>query len=768
MNQKYFFTQNTISHLFAIKNTLKTSLWLCIFCIFASNLSAKHIVGGDMTYRYLSDINDSTKLFEITLVIYRDCASGGGQFDNPAVIGVFRGSRNSADLLSTIDVDINTEATVEPVVPPCADVSGVDVCVESATYIFTQEIVFSPNESHFIVYQRCCRTNQIVNILQPGAYGATYLVEITPAAFLGNNNSPTFVNFPPTYICDKFELNFDHSAVDTDGDSLTYSFCTPISGGGDGMSGGGNCMSPVPNPPCNPPWEEVVFVGQYSSEAPMFGTPVVTVDTFTGLMVGKPVGLGQYVVGICANEYRNGVLIGTTIRDFQFNVVNCATVVIAEIRESEFIAGQGFVIAKCGVKDFTVINDSPVSPFVLSTVWEFDLGDSIFTTTDEDAMFTVPTYGEYIGALYLNRGGACPDSAFIKIIAQPDITADFSYTYDICENMPVLFQDQSIAEAAGGVKIWNWDTGNISSTEENPEIQFPSFGTYSMTLTVIDTNNCKDEITKTIVWQPQILPTVKEFPTQTVCLPQLVTFDLIDSVEALNARIDWDFGDGTSKGNIWKPTHLYDKVGVFYPKVTLSNDYDCLAADTLNGKVIVNPSPTADFEFFPKKISNIENEIKFSDLSSDDAVVWEWRFGQEGNSRTQNPTYTVQDTGSMKVFFSVMNQYGCIDSTYKILDIVPKIKLYLPNAFSPDKAISDGNDRFGVLGIILGTTLFDLRIYSRWGEMVFQTDDPNEGWDGRRRGNKKLLSSGVYTYILQVKDTRGEPYTVEGTVTLVK
>jgi gliding motility-associated-like protein len=768
MYQKHFFIKNTNSYLFAAKNALKISLWLCFLCFFANNLSAKHIVGGDMTYRYLSDVNDSTKLFEITLVIYRDCASGGGQFDNPAVVGVFRGSRDAADLLSTIDVDIASEVTVEPVVPPCADVTGVNVCVESATYTFTQEIVFSPNESHFIVYQRCCRTNQIVNILNPGTFGATYLVEITPAAFLGNNNSPTFVNFPPTFICNKFELNFDHRAIDSDGDSLSYSFCTPISGGGNGMGGGGNCSSPTPNPPCNPPWEQVVFVGQYNEGAPMSGEPVIKVDELTGFMTGEPFNLGQFVVGICCNEYRDGILIGTTIRDFQFNVVNCSTVVIAEIRESEFIAGQGFVIAKCGEKDFDVINDSPFSPFVLSTLWEFDLGDSIFTTTTQDASFTVPTYGEYIGALYLNRGGACPDSAYIKIIAQPDITADFSYTYDVCENKPVIFQDESIAEAAGGVKIWSWDAGINASTIENPEIQFPSFGTYPVTLTVIDTNNCKDEITKNVIWQPHILPTVSIFPTQTVCVPQLVTFDVIDSLEALDARVDWDFGDGTSKGNIWKPTHLYDKVGIYYPKVILSNEYDCLAADTLSGRVVVNPSPTANFDYLPKKISNIENEIKFTDISSDDAVVWEWRFGQEGNSRVQNPIYSVQDTGKMEVYFSVMNQYGCIDSTYKILDIVPKIKFYLPNVFSPDKAISDGNDRFGVLGIILGTNLFDLKVYSRWGEMVFQTNDPNEGWDGRRKGNKKLLPTGVYTYTLQVKDTRGEPYIIEGTVTLVK
>jgi gliding motility-associated-like protein len=749
-------------------STFKMGILMCFICLLSFQGNSKHIVGGDMTYRYLSDVNDSTKLFEITLVVYRDCQSGGGQFDNPAVFGVFKGNRLASDLLFTQEINITSQESVEPVIPPCADVTNVMVCVESATYIFTQELVFTPDASYFIAYQRCCRTNQIVNIFEPSTQGATYLVEITPAAFLGNNNGATFLNFPPTFICNEFELNFDHSAVDMDGDSLSYSFCTPISGGGNGMSGGGNCQSPVPNPPCAPPWDEVTFVAPYTNTAQMAGSPTVIIDTETGLLTGKPFGLGQYVVGVCAREYRNGVQIGTTIRDFQFNVVNCETVVISKIRESVIVAGQGFVIATCGQTDFTVINDSPPSSFIENILWEFDLGDSIFTTSTQDASFTVPSYGEYTGALFLNRGGECPDSAYITIIAQPGITADFDYSYDICDDLPVTFQDKSIAEAPGGVKIWNWDANFASSLEENPTIQFQTYGTFPVTFTVIDTNNCKDEVTKNVVWEPKILPEVKDFPRQIVCVPQLVTFDVIDSIQALSARVDWDFGDGTSMGDIVKPTHLYDKVGTYYPRVLLSNEFDCVGGDTLRGSVVVNPSPEAKFDYLPKKISNIENEIKFEDLSSDDALVWEWKFGDEGNSRAQNPIYEAQDTGKMKVVFSVMNQYGCIDSTFKILDIVPRIKLYLPNVFSPAKAISDGNDRFGVQGVILGTTLFDLKVWSRWGELVFQSNDPYEGWDGRRKGNKKILPSGVYSYTLVVQDTRGEPTIMEGTVTLVR
>jgi len=150
-------------------------------------------------------------------------------------------------------------------------------------------------DSYYIVYQRCCRNETITNLVNPGDIGSTYFTQITPEAQELCNNSAVFKEFPPTIICANFELEFDHSAIDEDGDSLVYFFTTPILGGGPDLSPEGNslCTGASPNPSCPPPFDNVRYNRGYSSRTPL-GNPnislppeeaqAVTIDSVTGMI----------------------------------------------------------------------------------------------------------------------------------------------------------------------------------------------------------------------------------------------------------------------------------------------------------------------------------------------------------------------------------------------------------------------------------------------------------------------------------------------------
>jgi hypothetical protein len=132
-------------------------------------------------------------------------------------------------------------------------------------------------------------------------------------------------------VCVNNPLKFDHSAYDKEGDLLVYSFCDPLSGGGRG-GGGGNCNSVTPTPDCPPPFTPVAFrAPQYTYLFPMGGNPPVTINSLTGQISGEPNTIGQFVVSVCVSEYRNGVLLSTLRRDFQFNVASCQGTVVARL-----------------------------------------------------------------------------------------------------------------------------------------------------------------------------------------------------------------------------------------------------------------------------------------------------------------------------------------------------------------------------------------------------------------------------------------------------
>ena len=299
------------------------------------NLSAAHIVGGDVTYKCISSnpITKTTK-FTVTFTLYRDVAGNGAPFDINASFGIYESAINAnvwthKQTIMSNPINIQTVPYDDNcvIVPP-------SILIEKANYIFDIELPWS-DKVYQITFQRCCRNATISNIINPAETGAAFSVEIFGNAIEECNNSPVFNNFPPILVCNQKNLNFNHSATDSEGDRLEYEFCAPLQAGGtDGATTPGSplsCTGVTPLPEnCLPPYDLVVYDPNFSALNPMGGSPQISIDPVTGIISGVPNLLGQFVVGVCVKEYKNGVLIGSIRRDFQFNVVNCQGISITK------------------------------------------------------------------------------------------------------------------------------------------------------------------------------------------------------------------------------------------------------------------------------------------------------------------------------------------------------------------------------------------------------------------------------------------------------
>ncbi|MEL6866089.1 MAG: PKD domain-containing protein [Bacteroidota bacterium] len=727
-------------------------------------LKAAHIIGGEITYECLGvDPDDNANMiYRFTLIVYRDCQGGGAPFDMPggarnAHVTYYRGDDLSQELFTQV-LDAPVINDINPDLSnPCVIIPP-NVCVEEGVYTWERSLPVI-DATYYIVYQRCCRNGSINNILNPGNAGSSYSVEITPTAQTTCNNSPVFKSFPPLVICVNEELVFDHSATDAEGDQLVYSFCSPV------MGGSINNVAPDPDTP--PPWDEVNFVlPTFSALNPLGGNPQVTINTNTGLIQGVPNIQGQYVVGICVEEYRNGVLLSTLQRDFQFNVTFCELTVNADLNGVD--AGATYSFNSCVDSTIQIINQSTDINFIDEYYWEFDIPDASglpLSYATRDVTITFPGPGFYTGIMILNPGTLCTDTADIEVTIAPPINPQFRVFYDTCVAGPVSFTDLTNTP---GIVIEEWDwrfgDGNVS-TAQNTAHLYEEPGDWNVVLNVTDTIGCMETVSETVNWFPAPPLIIVDPSSDEGCPPLDITLQNLSSPIDETYEINWDFGDGNTAEAI-SPDHVYEQPGTYTVVVDITSPIGCFTTDTFRNLIFVDSFPVADFTFDPPNgISNFNPTVQFTDQSKH-ILEWDWTFGNTGSSIIQNPSYTFPDTGLQIIQLVGTHFYGCTDTIQQVIDVVPKITYFMPNAFTPN---GDGkNEGFRGGGFFRGIRNFTMRVFDRWGSVVYEANNPDEEWNGRHMNTGQALPTGVYVYRVQFTGPRGQPNEFRGFATLFR
>lgn len=753
---------------------LRAAIFFVLVLSAFNQANSLHIIGGDVVYKCITRDTIRNEIeYEIIFTMYRDSRSGGAQFDNPANFGIYRGLAGSwrferaisgirVENVSDIDIATNNPCILVPV----------NVGVQRGVYTFNVRLPII-NENYLIAYQRCCRNNTILNIVNPGGTGAAFTTEITSQAQKLCNNSPVFNQFPPVVICVNREINFDHSARDIDGDSLVYEFCAPVTAGGtDGATTPGSptaCSGVTPSPQnCPPPFQDVTFATPlFSPSAPMGGTPTVYLDSRSGLIGGIPTLLGQYVVGVCVREYRNGVLIGTLKRDFQFNVTTCEVAVKADLKAQLENNGQ-YNINSCGAFTIDFINLSTDVRFIQNYHWEFDIKGTKQVYNSRNVTVTFPGLGVYKATMILNKDlpafAECSDTASITVNVYPSINTDYEFTHDTCVSGPITFKNKSKSDAGPIEKyFWRFDDEGISSIE-NPKFEFENPGLKTVRLIAEDANKCRDTTIKAINYFPVPSLVVIEPNTFTGCQPANIFFNNLSSPIDDTYKLDWDFGDGKT-GNEFSPTHLYTDIGTYTVKLKITSPLKCETFKTWPSLIKVVPSPTAGFTFSPEEPNLLNNKVDFTDKSKD-GVAFLWKFDSLGTSLVRNPTFTFRDTGTFKIEQIVLHPSGCSDTATAIIPIFPFVKLFMPNAFTPN---NDGlNDIFIPVGSFIGIRNYNFTIWNRWGDRIFNTNETDVGWNGQRNNTGEVASPGVYAYLLEYIDVKGNQQILKGHCTLVR
>ena len=611
---------------------------LSILVMFPFVLNATHLIGGELVYTCLGG-----NQYEIKVIIYRDCGptnTNGTGFDGSGVISIYNMDN---DLVSYLDHgSVFQEYVVDEFTSECLTLPP-ELCVEKGTYTI---ITTLPNDGqgYQVVYQRCCRNDQVLNIVNPGDLGSSLVAYIPAISGAACNNSPTFDSFPPMALCLGSDVEISQSATDVDGDSLVYSLVAPFHGSSN--------MDPTETYP--PPYAQVAWETGYSNDYPMDSNPVLGINSSSGVITGTPTQEGYYIIGIKVEEYRNGVYLGEILRDFRFLVVDCEIATAASPVADVY----------CDGLDVNFTNES-INAFDYS--WDFgDLTSTTDNSTEVEPFYVYPDSGTYEVTLIANPGTFCSDTAYISFALYPNVFPYFSLPPTDCEEDALYdFEGAGIIPDNG---IFSWDFGpnasNQFSSELSPQnINFTTDGAQQISFTV-SYLDCEETYEQTLLSSGDDLNSMNS-TLYNLCEPQTVTFTA-NSNSTAPLVYNWDLGNGSSS-SLSNPVVEYAP-GAYDVSLTVLNTITgCESTLSEEEWITVYPQPLALFD--ASVFTGCSPlDVTFANLS-EDGDNYEWSIN--GVVQGVNDAFSyVFNEGTYSVNLEVSNDYFCSQDDEMTVEIV--------------------------------------------------------------------------------------------------
>ena len=318
--------------------------------------------------------------------------------------------------------------------------------------------------------------------------------------------------------------------------------------------------------------------------------------------------------------------------------------------------------------------------------------------------------------------------------------------------VPVITGDTSLCFGdtttltANGADNYLWSTGSTGSI-----IKVNPISTTVYTIVGSDTIGCIDSSVVTV--NVHSLPTINAGLDDTICMGQKIPLNASGGINYL-----WTPSTGLNTTTSSMP--IASPLNTIIYTLTGSDANGCINTDSI--KIVVEPSADATFTIDPTN-GQIPLTVNYSNTSTN-ATMYEWSFGDNSNSSTEeNPVHVYTEGGEFAVQLIANNLNNCPDTAiYHFVKVDATSALWIPNTFTPNNNAT--NDKFTIYS--LGILEIQAYIYNRWGELIYQWSTLNGGWDGTYK--EAAVQEGVYIYVVKAKGIDNVQYKRIGHVSLIK
>lgn len=405
-----------------------------------------------------------------------------------------------------------------------------------------------------------------------------------------------------------------------------------------------------------------------------------------------------------------------------------------------------------------------------SYIWDFGDGSPQVSGTSPNVSHTYNAVGTYQVMLIAIDPNSCNvrDTSYLNIKVG-DVRATLAIDaikLAPCDSFRYRFDNLSFAPPGFPftAQSFKWDFGDgsplLPAGTNSVFHNYPGPGTYLVKLILDDDRYCNSPDTFRMSLSVAALVKAQFTTPPAGCAPYNAVFT---NTSLAGQTYQWDFGDGNSSTAV-SPTHLYPNPGTYTVTLIASNPNTCNLTDTTRMTITVYSNPAADFNTSP--VPPTENTpTTFTNLSSPDAVLFRWDFGDGDTLRTTSRLpvqHQYNRTGTFNACLTAINANGCADTICRPVDALVAALVDVPNAFTPQSG--DVNSRVFVRGF--GIVKIRFIIWNRWGQKIFESHSMTEGWDGKYKG--VLQPMDVYAYTLDVEFFDGTKATKKGDITLIR
>ncbi|MBX7202099.1 MAG: gliding motility-associated C-terminal domain-containing protein [Bacteroidia bacterium] len=366
--------------------------------------------------------------------------------------------------------------------------------------------------------------------------------------------------------------------------------------------------------------------------------------------------------------------------------------------------------------------------------------------------------GTGIYQVYVSDSNACGISGKAAISQPSQLSGGITGKPHICQGDSVLL----IASGNGGIPPYTFSWSHGSHAEKI--IHRPD-STHYYQASVFDAHGCNADMNKQV--KVMDLPVIEMLSSkQAICAGECVT---LEAKYFAQQTYLWRDGFGSTRTGASANYCYQNQASVSY-SLQVQNEFQCTTNLQLNEEVLVHPLPIADFTPDKNYVPLLEAKIHFEN-NSQGATSYNWDFDSrnEGmDSNANNPFFQYGQPGQYPVVLTATNEFGCSATASRFIEILEDFAVYVPNTFTPNR---DGkNEVFMPDGIGIVDANYQLSIFNKWGEKVFESNNRAIGWDGTSSGNYGLrdAAEGVFVWQLHLQDFRGNMHKRSGTVTLVR